>query len=133
MFNLVQGPAASHWEGPYLFVSPHCDNKTLAYEFLREFTVSHDTMAEFPDETGNFLNNSAVMKERAASDMEIASLGGQKIIGLLDEIAAASHSMNAYTPSCNIDCDTFMSRVRETAENGTPVEYLYRWTEVYFI
>ncbi len=99
-FNLVQEPAAYHWFDQYLFVSPHCDNKTLAYEFLREFTVNEETMTAFANETGNFLNNSSVMKKIAASDEGFASLGGQKNIGLLDEIAAASHSLKAYTPAC---------------------------------
>lgn len=132
-FNLVQGPAAYHWFDQYLFVSPHCDNKTLAYEFLREFTVNEETMTEFSNETGNFLNNSAAMKKLAASDKGFASLGGQKVIGLLDEIAAASHSLKAYTPACENLSITFMDEVREAVENGTPIEDLYNREVVYFL
>lgn len=73
--------------------------KEICYEFLSEFTVNEETMTAFADETGNFLNNSSVMKKLAASDEGFASLGGQKVIGLLDEIAAASHSLKAYTPA----------------------------------
>ncbi len=125
-YNLVQGPAAYHWSDQYLFVSPHCDNKTLAYEFLSEFTVNEETMTAFANETGDFLNNSSVMKKFAASDKGTASLGGQKIIGLLDEIAAASHSLKEYTPACENLSSTFMFEVREAVENGTPIEDLYQ-------
>ena len=124
-YNLVQGPATYHWFDQYLFVSPHCDNKTLAYEFLREFTVNEETMIAFADETDNCLNNSAAMKKLAASDKGVPSLGGQKIIELLDEIAAASHSLKAYTPACEYLSSTFMFEVREAVENGTPIEDLY--------
>lgn len=124
-FNMVQGPAAYHWFDRYLFVSPHCDNKTLAYEFLREFTVNEETMTEFSNETGNFLNNSAAMKKLAASDEGFASLGGQKVIGLLDEIASASHSLKEYTPACENLSRSFMDEVREAVKAGTPIEDLY--------
>ena len=124
-FNLVQGPAAYHWFDRYLFVSPHCDNKTLAYEFLSEFTVNEETMTAFANETGDFLNNSSVMKKFAASDEGFASLGGQKVIGLLDEIASASHSLKEYTPACENLSRSFMDEVREAVKAGTPIEDLY--------
>lgn len=130
-YNLVQGPAAYHGFDQYLFVSPHCDNKTLAYEFLREFTVNEETMTAFANETGNFLNNSSAMKKFAASDEGVASLGGQKIIGLLDEIAAASHSLKEYAAGTDYDCVEFMEKVREAVENGTPIEDLYNREVVY--
>lgn len=125
-FNLVQGPSAFNWPVDYLLVSQHCDNKALAYQFLNEFTVKEDTMTEFCQSTCNVTNNSAVMKKLAASDEGCEVFGGQKIVSLLDEIAAASHTPKEYSQSCSFKPDDFMNYVENAVLNNDPLDECYR-------
>lgn len=56
------GPQEYFWGGTWLGVSTKCDNKTLAKEFIEFFTCNDDTMRKYTDTTGDYCNNSVVMK-----------------------------------------------------------------------
>ena len=124
-FNIVQGPAAYHWGGQYMLVSPQCDNKTLAYEFLRE-TMLDDAMIDYAQETGVFINNSAAFKKLAASEDGYPSLGGQKVLSLFDGIASAAHARKAYTPKDAELVDSFIETVDEAVLNDVLLDTVYQ-------
>lgn len=56
------GPQEYFWGGTWLGVSTKCNNSTLAKEFIEFFTCSNDTMRKYTDFTGDYCNNSTVMK-----------------------------------------------------------------------
>ena len=125
-FNMVQGPAAYHWGGEYMLVSPQCDNKTLAYEFLRETMLDDDAMIAYAQETGNFINNSSAVKKLAASEEGYAALGGQKVLLLLDEIASACHATKEYTPKDADMVTSFTESVNSAILNDSSLDFFYQ-------
>ncbi len=56
------GPQNYFWGGTWLGVSTKCNNTTLAKQFVEFFTCKDDTMRKYVDATGDFCNNSKVMK-----------------------------------------------------------------------
>ena len=56
------GPQEYFWGGTWLGVSTKCDNKTLAKDFIEFFTCNDETMRKYTDTTGDYCNNSKVMK-----------------------------------------------------------------------
>ncbi len=125
-YSMVQGPAPYHgYDDYYMFVSPHCDNKTLAYAFLHECMTDKEAMTALSRETNRFMNNSSVMKELAASAKGAAGLSRQSMLNQYDQIAAASHSPKAYTPACNNKRQLFMDEVITSVRSGIPVEEIY--------
>ena len=125
-FNIVQGPAAYYWGGQYMLVSPQCDNKTLAYEFLRESMLDDDAMIAYAQETGDFINNSSAVKKLAASEEGYPSLGGQKVLSLLDEIASACHATKVYTPVDNDLMTFFEIDANDAILNDVPLDEFYQ-------
>ena len=109
-----------------MLVSPQCDNKTLAYEFLRESMLDDDAMIAYAQETGDFINNSSAVKKLAASEEGYPSLGGQKVLSLLDEIASACHATKVYTPVDNDLMTFFEIDANDAILNDVPLDEFYQ-------
>lgn len=58
-----QGPQFYAWGGTWLGASARCDTKDLAKEFVEFFTCNDADMKSYTEYTGDFCNNSKVMKE----------------------------------------------------------------------
>lgn len=57
------GPQFYAWGGTWLGLSARCNNTTLAKEFIEFFTCSDEGMKAYTETTGDFCNNSKVMKD----------------------------------------------------------------------
>lgn len=62
-FAFCEGPQFFAWGGTWLGVSTRCNNKTLAKEFISFFTCEDAGMKAYSEATGDYCNNSKVMKE----------------------------------------------------------------------
>ena len=62
-YNICAGPSSYAWGGSWLAVSPKCDNKTLAHDFVKFFTVDETTMEQYALAKSEFVNNPTVMKK----------------------------------------------------------------------
>lgn len=73
-----EGPQFYAWGGTWLGVSTRCDNSTLAKEFVEFFTCDDAGMKAYTEFTGDYCNNSKVMKEVAdAGHKNQFLVGGQ--------------------------------------------------------
>ncbi|MCH5193390.1 MAG: carbohydrate ABC transporter substrate-binding protein [Oscillospiraceae bacterium] len=89
-YNLCPGPSGYAWGGSWLAPSTKCNNKTMAADFVKMFTVNTDTMKGYALSKGEFVNNKAAMQ--AIVDEKSNSnplLGGQ------DQFAVLMDSANA--------------------------------------
>lgn len=97
-WRLVQGPQEYFWGGSWLCVSPNCDNKTEAAEFIRYFTSDAETMEKYALASGDFVNNKTVMEKVAASEYSNPLLGGQNQFAVLKDAAANIKLNETITP-----------------------------------
>ena len=58
-----EGPSSYFWGGTWLGVAKKCNNPKLAEAFIRFFTCDATGMEKYSLETGDFCNNSTVMKK----------------------------------------------------------------------
>ncbi len=97
-WRLVQGPQEYFWGGSWLCVSPNCDNKTEAAEFIRYFTSDAESMEKYALASGDFINNKSVMEKVAESDYSNPLLGGQNQFAVLKDAAANIKLNETITP-----------------------------------
>ena len=65
---ICEGPSGWFWGGSYFGVTPKCNNKTLAKEFIEFFCKDAETMKAYAEQTGDFMNNKTVMSEATISN-----------------------------------------------------------------
>lgn len=65
---ICEGPSGWFWGGSYFGVTPKCNNKTLAKEFIEFFCKDAETMKAYAEQTGDFMNNKTVMNEATISN-----------------------------------------------------------------
>ena len=80
---ICEGPSGWFWGGSYFGVSPKCDNKTLAKEFIEFYCINADTMKAYAETTGDFMNNKTVMSDLTASNK---LLNGQNHYAILTKV-----------------------------------------------
>ena len=87
-WRIVKGPQEYFWGGSWLCLSPNCDNKTAAADFVKYFTCDAESMEKYALQSGDFVNNKLVMekivKEGSNSN---ALLGGQDQFAILKDAA----------------------------------------------
>ena len=83
-YRITEGPAAWNWGGSWLALSPKCDNRSIAHDFIKYFVVDADTMRSYAESTETFVNNTKVNEQLAADPGNgNVLLGGQNPIGVL--------------------------------------------------
>ncbi len=97
-WNIVVGPQEYFWGGSWLCVSPKCDNKTEAAQFIKYFTSDADSMEKYALSSGDFVNNKNVMEKIAAGDYSNPLLGGQNQFAVLKDVAADIRLNETITP-----------------------------------
>ncbi len=86
-WNIVVGPQEYFWGGSWLCVSPNCDNKTEAAQFIKYFTSDAESMEKYALSSGDFVNNRTVMEKIASGDYSNPLLGGQNQFSVLKDVA----------------------------------------------
>ncbi len=61
--GLCEGPASWYWGGTFMEVTAKCNSSSLAKKWIETFTINADTMKEYAQKTGDFMNNKKVMEE----------------------------------------------------------------------
>ncbi len=106
-YNICAGPSAWAWGGSWLAVSPKCDNKTLAHDFIKYFTVDEASMENYALFKSEFVNNPTVMKKIVDEKKnQNALLGGEDQFAVLYEAASKidmDGKITAYDSICKGD------------------------------
>ena len=97
-WNIVVGPQEYFWGGSWLCVSPKCDNKTEAAQFIRYFTSDAESMEKYALAFGDFVNNKSVMEKISAGDYSNPLLGGQNQFAVLKNVAENIKLNETITP-----------------------------------
>ena len=103
-WGVVQGPAIYSDGGTWLGIVSTSDKKEKAKELIRYFTMDESFLRAWADDTGDFMNNSALMAEYAADNERGEEfLGGQNHYKLFNEIAAKIKGNNRTAYDSNIN------------------------------
>ena len=73
---MIPGPAPWFWGGTWLAAYSGTKNPEAAKNFIRQLTTNEDNLYRWARETGDFLNNMAVV-DRIVDDFSMDFLGGQ--------------------------------------------------------
>lgn len=87
-WRIVKGPQEYFWGGSWLCLSPKCDNKTDASNFVKYFTSDAESMEKYALKSGDFVNNQVVMEkivEEGSNSNPL--LGGQDQFAVLKDAA----------------------------------------------
>lgn len=88
-----KGPGAYYWGGTIFAVANKCDDPTLAREFLEYTCINVDSMREYAEESGAFVNNRAVVSSMSPYN---SLLGGEDyykwLVESADEVSAYGHT-----------------------------------------
>lgn len=77
-YRITEGPAQWYWGGAEIAVSPKCNSREIAHDFLYDITVDPNTMLQYMNERGEFVNNdAAISKFNNDSGYGNPLLGGQ--------------------------------------------------------
>ncbi len=85
-YNITEGPCPWFWGGNWMLLSPYCDNKTIAHDFIYDFVVNPETMKAYSENcvkahgSPEFVNNQKVM---SSMDIPNPLLGGQSEFAVL--------------------------------------------------
>ena len=119
-WRICRGPQDFFWGGSWICVSPNCDTKAEAANFLRAFTVNTDSMEEYALYSGDMVNNKTAMNRIVANGSNSnALLGGQDQFAVLKEVADGAR---VSTQSTKYDAglrDAFIMGLQETIYNST--------------
>lgn len=83
---VCEGPEPSYWGDSLVAVAYMTDNPVITADIIRTLCCDKDTMKRMA-ENGEFVNNSAVMKELAENGSGVEFLGGQNPIAVFDRCA----------------------------------------------
>ena len=98
-----QGPQGFSWGGTWICGAAGSDNISLIKDIMYTLTCDKATMSKLSQETGDFANNEAAMKEVASGNYKNEFLGGQNHLALLLENAKSidKSNMSAYDQGMN--------------------------------
>jgi len=88
-YNITAGPSGWAWGGSWLALNPNCDNGTMAYDFIKYFTVDESTAKDYALFKSEFVNNPSAMKaivDEGSNKNDL--LGGQDQFSVLYEAAS---------------------------------------------
>ncbi|MDE5769780.1 MAG: extracellular solute-binding protein [Oscillospiraceae bacterium] len=143
-WRIVKGPQEYFWGGSWLCLSPNCDNKTYASDFVKYFTADHDGMKKYALQSGDFVNNKTVMEEIVAEGSNSnALLGGQDQFAVLKDAAEniklnetitqydedlklslryALHAESIYSAILDNDVDAVITQFLQEAKDKVPAK-----------
>jgi len=75
-WGLCKGPGSYFWGGKWMGVYKNSENKELAWEFVKMFTLDEETLVWWAKEIGDFVSNKKVI-EKIKSDFSDELLAGQ--------------------------------------------------------
>ncbi|MBD5142206.1 MAG: extracellular solute-binding protein [Ruminococcus sp.] len=143
-WRIVKGPQEYFWGGSWLCLSPKCDNKTDASNFVKYFTSNADSMEKYALKSGDFVNNQTVMEKivtEGSNSNEL--LGGQDQFAVLKDVAAniklnetitqydedlklslryALHAESIFEAVWENDIDAVINQFLEEAKSSIPEE-----------
>ena len=93
---ICEGPSSWFWGGSYFGVTPKCDNKTLAKEFIEFFCKDAETMKGYAAETGDFMNNKTVMSEATISNKLLNGQDHYKVLVKVLDNLDLSNKLSKY-------------------------------------
>ena len=97
------GPQSYFWGGTWICAATGTDNPATITDVMLKLTCDKDIMKKITEDTQDYTNNKAAMKEIAESDFQSDFLGGQNHIALFTEAAEKIDMSNfgAYDQGCN--------------------------------
>ena len=97
------GPQSYFWGGTWICAATGTDNPATIKDVMLKLTCDKDIMKKITEDTQDYTNNKAAMKEIAESDFQSDFLGGQNHIALFTEAAEKIDMSNfgAYDQGCN--------------------------------
>jgi multiple sugar transport system substrate-binding protein len=75
-WGLCKGPGSYFWGGTWMGIYKDSQNKAIAWEFIKMFTLDEDTLKWWAKETGDFLGDAKVVNE-IKNDFADPLLAGQ--------------------------------------------------------
>jgi multiple sugar transport system substrate-binding protein len=75
-WGLCKGPGSYFWGGTWMGIYKNSENKEIAWEFVKMFTLDEETLTWWATETGDFLGNAKVV-EQIKDDFADPLLNGQ--------------------------------------------------------
>ncbi len=98
-WTLIAGPQEYSWGGTFLCLAATADNKGMAGDFIKDYTINEDSMYKFATTTGDFVNNKNVMdKIVSEASNSNALLGGQDQFAVFAEVAPNISMEGLVTP-----------------------------------
>ena len=118
-YNVTAGPSGWAWGGTWFGLSPKCDNKDIAKDFVSYFTIDEESIEKYALYKGEFVNNPKVM-EKIVNDKSNtnALLGGQDQFSILYS-AASTIDMGTITAYDSQIKDAFNSAVSEYVKSDS--------------
>jgi ABC-type glycerol-3-phosphate transport system substrate-binding protein len=62
-WGLCKGPGSYFWGGTWMGIYKNSENKAIAWEFVKMFTLDEETLTWWATETGDFLGNAKVVEQ----------------------------------------------------------------------
>jgi ABC-type glycerol-3-phosphate transport system substrate-binding protein len=89
LYNICVGPTNYFWGGSWLVPTTRCNNKTMAADFVNFFTTNAETMQQYAESSGDFVNSKTAMQNIVdAGTNSNALLGGQDQFSVLIDAAS---------------------------------------------
>ena len=114
-YAFTEGPAPFFWGGYYMLLSKKCNTGTLAHDFVEHFTVNTETMRDYAEQYGEFVNNEIAMQDIERSN---PLLGGINEIPTLLKQAKAVDLWGVRGPYDEDLCWDYLLAARDAAEEG---------------
>jgi hypothetical protein len=107
MYYVCPGPQAYYWGGTWMCAADGTDNKETVCDIMKKLTCDSANMKKLTEETQDYTNNAAAMKE-LSNGFKSEFLGGQNHIALFVDAAAKIDASNAgpYDQGCNEEFQT---------------------------
>lgn len=98
-YNICVGPSNYFWGGSWLVPSTKCNNKTIAADFVKYFTVDATSMQRYAEASGDFVNSKTAMQAIVdAGTNKNDLLGGQDQFSVLIDAASGINMEGLITP-----------------------------------
>jgi len=117
-YNVCAGPSGWAWGGTWFGLSPKCNNKDIAADFVKYFTIDEESIEKYALFKGEFVNNPNVMKKIVDDKSNTnAYLGGQDQFSILYS-AASTIDMGSITAYDSQIKDAFNGAVSEFVKSS---------------
>ena len=102
LYYVCPGPQAYYWGGTWMCAADGTDNVDIVKDIMKKLTCDAANMKKLTEETQDYTNNAAAMKE-LSNGFQSTFLGGQNHIALFVDAAAKIDASNAgpYDQGCN--------------------------------